>query len=245
MIVVSAGMQKAASASYFNLANAMLMAAGYEDVHVLRQRFGFGFFMSKVNCNVGPLRAYKLAWLSLPHWLGQSLVVKTHEPPSPSARLLIRLGLVKPTYIFRDPRDVAVSLYEHGERIRRGGQDSMTQFDELKTIADAILFTGRLVPIWRAWTGLKGCLSVRFEDFTTDMMREAERLNFHLALGLDQAALRAITSRLDPTSAPASALPGSMHLNSGKRGRWEARMSDSDKELSSKVLGPHLAAMGY
>jgi hypothetical protein len=245
VIVISAGMQKAASASYFNLINAMLMAAGYEDVHLLRQKFGFGFFMSSVNCNVGPLRAYKLAWLSIPHWLGQSLVVKTHEPPSPSARLLTRLGLLKPTYIFRDPRDVAVSLYEHGERLRRDGLNSRTQFDQLKTLGEAIQFTGRLMPIWRAWTGLEGCLSARFEEFTIDMLREAKRLNSHLGLGLDEPVLREITRRLDPTSTPADALSRSMHLHSGKRGRWETRMSDSDKELCREVLGPHLPAMGY
>lgn len=245
MIVISAGMQKAASASYFNLANAMLMAVGNEDVHLLRERWGFGFFMSKVNCNVGPLRAYKLAWLSLPHWLGQSFAVKTHEPPSPSSRLLIHLGLVRPTYIFRDPRDVAISLFDHGERIRRSGGNSMTLFDQLGTIAEAIKFTARLVPIWRAWTRMRGCLSVRFEDFTADMLHEAERLNSFLGLGLGLEALRQITCGLNPASTPAGALAGSLHLHSGRRGRWESRMSETDRELCDKTLGPFLAEMGY
>lgn len=245
MIVISAGMQKAASASCFKLTNALLLAAGFEDVHSLRQRYGFGFFMSRVNCNVGPLRAYKLAWLSLPHWRCQSLVAKTHEGPSPSARLLVRAGMVRPTYIYRDPRDVAVSLFEHGERLRREGLNSRMLFDQLRTLDEAIQFTARLLPIWRAWTSLPHCLAVRFETFTANMLLEAERPNAHLALGLDRTVLGETVRRLDPKSAAPDELPRSIHLHTGQRGRWESRMTDAHKELCQQVFGAYIALMGY
>jgi hypothetical protein len=245
LIVVSAGMQKAASASYFNLANSLLVAAGFEDVHALRQRFRWDFFMSKVNCNVGPLRAYKLAWLSLPHMMGQSFVVKTHEPPSPTARLMSKLGQLKPTYIYRDPRDVAVSLFEHGERLRRDGVQSNTKFDQLATLEQAIAFTGRLLPTWQAWTTFPGCLSVRFEEFIADMGREANRLNEFLGLGLAASVVSQIAGSLDPKKTRQEKMSGLLHMNVGRGGRWMASMTEAQKELSQQLFGPYLRAMGY
>ncbi len=245
LIVISAGMQKAASASYFNLTNGLLMAAGYEDVRTLRRRFGWGFFMSRVNCNVGPLRAYKLAWLSLPHWLGQSFVVKTHERPSVWARLWIRLGVVRPTYIYRDPRDVAVSLFEHGERLRRDRMDSHTKFDQLDTLDAAIRFTSTLLPIWQEWAGLPDMLAIRFEDYTPDLLLAAGRLNAYLRLKLDEAALRDVVRGMEPQGMDPKLASSAVHMHSGKAGRWQAKMTDAQKELCQEVFGPYLPQMGY
>lgn len=245
MIVISAGMQKAASASCFNLTNGLLMAAGYEDVRILRRRFAWGFFMSNVNCNVGPLRAYKMAWMSLPHWLGQSFVVKTHERPSVWARLWMRLGIVRATYIYRDPRDVAVSLFEHGERLRRDAMDSRTKFDQLDTLGKAIRFTSTLIPIWKEWTGLPDVLSIRFEDYTADMMRAAVQLNAHFQLKLDDAAFRNVVSRLEPEGMNTRQASSSVHMHSGKSGRWQEKMTDAQKELCQELFGPYLRRMGY
>jgi hypothetical protein len=245
LIVISAGMQKAASASYFNLANSLLVAAGFEDIHALRQRFHLSFFMSEVNCNIGPLRAYKLAWLGLPHMMGQTFVVKTHEPPSPTARILIKLGQIRPTYIYRDPRDVAVSLFEHGERLRRGSRRSNTQFDQLATLEQAIAFTGRLLPIWRAWIKLDRCLLVRFEQFTDDMRGEAQRLSQFLGLELEPEEINQIVGSLDPRANAQDKMTGPLHMNVGQGGRWKARMTEGQKELSQRLFGPYLELMGY
>jgi hypothetical protein len=244
VIIISAGMQKAASASHFNLINNMLVAAGNEDVHVLRERFGFGFFMSRVNCNVGPLRFYKLAWLSLPHWIGQSFVVKTHEGPGPWLKLWSRLRVVKPTYIYRDPREVAVSLFAHGESLRRQGFDSRTKFDQLKSLEDAIRFTARLLPIWRDWTGLDGVLAVRFEDFTANLLSEAERLNRHLGLGLAADTLHEIATRMDPRSASPTE-SHSLHTHAEKRRPWQSVLSSSQQAMCLDLFGPYLKVMGY
>jgi len=244
LIIISAGMQKAASASHFNLINKMLVAAGNEDVHVLRQRFGFGFFMSRVNCNVGPLRLYKLAWLSLPHWLGRMYVVKTHERPGPWARHWSRMGAAKATYIFRDPREVAVSLFAHGESLRRQKRDTRTKFDQLNTLEEAIRFTAGLLPIWREWTSFDDVLICRFEDFTADILREAARLNEYFRLGLGPDTLREIAARIDPRFADPldSRL---LHTRTEKRRPWPSVLSASQQAMCLDLFGPYLEAMGY
>jgi hypothetical protein len=245
MIVVSAGMQKAASATYFNLTNDLLIAAGEADVRSLRDRYGFGFFMTEVNCNVGPLRAYKLAWLSLPHWFGKSFVVKTHSPPSIYSRLCIRFGILKGTYIFRDPRDVALSVYEHGKRLRNQNFDSKTQFDTLESMEQAITFTRTLLPVWKAWTNLSGVHTVRFEDFRSNMPAQAKKLVEFLGLKLEFDQVEEIVGRYNRHGSDRGKAPASTHFHGGESGRWRKIMTESQIKLCEDAFGDYLTTMGY
>jgi hypothetical protein len=157
----------------------------------------------------------------------------------------LKLRLAKATYIYRDPRDVAVSLFEHGARLRRDGMASRTGFDQLDTLESAIRFTAGLLPIWRAWTALPGVLAIRFEDYTTEMMVEAARLNGYLGLGRPTPVLRQVADGVDPKLASAARPSRSIHFHSGERGRWQTTMSSEHKELCGELLGPYLESMGY
>lgn len=245
MIVISAGMQRAASASYFNLINDLLVAEGYRGVHQLRSQFGFGFFMTSVNCNIGPLRAYKLMWLSLPHWLGQSFVAKTHEPPSPSLRAFLSLGIAKAAYIYRDPRDVAVSLCEYGARLRKSGRPSNTQFDKLEDMSAAIQFTARLIPTWRSWTTLQGVHVVRFEDFVQDPLAETTKLSDYLELQISSQKAQRVAHRYKVDTQAEPLLPQGSHFQKGRSGRWKTKMNEDEQALSKALFGDQLLAMGY
>jgi len=235
MIVISAGMQKAASASYFNLTNDLLIAAGRADVRQLRKRFGFGRFMTEVNCNVGPLRAYKLAWLSLPHWAGDSFVVKTHEAPSPSARILLSLGIAKASFIHR----------EHGARLREQGIASDTQFDKFLTLEAAIRFVASLLPIAKAWIRMPGVHVVRYEAFRGDVFQEAIRLCRFLELDLDEARACQIAARYDVSGKDAAGLGPHTHYHQGIAGRWKTAMTTAQKALCQELFGRYLLEMGF
>lgn len=245
MIIISSGMQKAGSASYFNLCNDLLIAAGFQDTRKLRSKYGFGFFMSKVNCNIGPPRAYKLAWLSLPHWLGDSFVVKTHEAPTSSVRILLKTEIVKSSYIFRDPRDVALSLFDHGERLRVRKKISNTKFDHITSIDSAIRFTSKLLPIWSEWTRLNNVLIVRFESYIKNLTREAMRFCQHVDLDLSHEKLMDTVSRYDINRSEHKEGPQFTHFNVGKVGRWKEVMSDDQKIMCEDLYGDYLASMGY
>lgn len=245
MIVISAGMQRSASGSYFNLTNDLLTANGNRDVRELRRKYVFKFFSTEANVNVGPLRAYKLLWLLLPHLAGQTFAVKTHEAPSLGARLLLRWGPAKATYIYRDPRDVAVSLYEYGRRMREANIPTSTQFDKLETMEQAIQFVSRLIPIWRAWTELGSVHVVRYEEFTRDVYAEAARLAPFLELDLTEADALRLARQYDRRHFEEDQTPEHSHFETGRVGRWRALMSEDQKELCRRLLSGALEEMGY
>jgi hypothetical protein len=245
MIVISAGMQKAATATFFNLTNDLLKEAGKSDIRELRNIYRFDFFMTEVNCNIGPLRAYKLAWLSIPHWLGKSFVVKTHNAPSIYARMTMNLGITRATYIYRDPRDVALSLYEHGERLRRQGFSSRTQFDSLQTLEQAIYFTQSLLPTWEKWARLINVYIVRFEDFYKNMRSQVGGLIDHLGLELDSNQIDEVVARYDFRGTHPSEIHHSTHYHHGESGRWREYMTKEQIKLCRETFSDYLDVMGY
>jgi hypothetical protein len=238
-------MQKAASASYYNLTDDLLVAAGNRSARDLRRKYRLGFFASEVNCNVGPLRAYKMLWLLLPHLQGEKFAIKTHEPPSPSSSLLLRMGHAVATYIYRDPRDVAVSLFDHGERLRKQEIPSNTRFNLLTSMEEAIQFASKQIPIWQAWVSLPGVLVVRYEDFIQDPGAQAQRINQRLELGLDAPVLDQIGDKYFASEEKDGQSLEKSHFNVGGSGRWRRRMSSDEKELCQRLFGQHLHEMGY
>ena len=245
MIVLSAGMQKAGTAWYFNLTNDMLIANGHQDVRRIRTRFHLERFMSADNCNIGTPRAWKLFLISVPHFLGQTYVIKTHEGPTLGAKAAVKTGQMKATYIFRDPRDVVVSLFEHGERIRKSKARSATGFDRLETLEAAIEFVRNRLSIWRAWANVPRVLTVRYEDLQAGPVRECERLARFLGLELSRTQIAEIVDRYDAERASAGKAPFPLHFNKGLPGRWQEVLSPAQGRLCQDRFGDSLSEMGY
>jgi hypothetical protein len=245
MIVLSVGMQKAGTAWYFNITNDLLQAVGHQDIRELRSRYHLQRFMTERNCNIGTPRMLKLLFVSLPHWFGNSYVVKTHEGPTSALLWLIDRGAVKATYMYRDPRDVALSAFEHGEKIRRSGAVSSTGFDRLTTMESAIVFASGLLPVWRQWEASGRALLVRYEDMRINPYREGERLVKHLNIDVPQEALRSIIEQYEIKNGSTESLPHPLHFNKGITGRWMEVFTASQRKLSQERFGELLPEMGY
>ena len=121
MIVLSAGMQKSGTAWFFNITNDMLIAAGFDDVRKIREQFGLQSILLYHNCNIEDLAAKKMSRVIIPHNQGHTFVVKTHSGPSPSLLSLISENIIKAAYIYRDPRDVVLSVMDHGQNQKQRG----------------------------------------------------------------------------------------------------------------------------
>jgi hypothetical protein len=245
LIVLSVGMQKTGSEWLFNITNDLLIAAGNQDIRVLRERFHLQRFMTKVNCNIDPLKPFNLAFVSIPHWLGNTYVVKTHDSLTPASRWMIKRGFMKATYIFRDPRDVALSAFEHGERIRKKGIHSQTGFDKLITLEEAIRFTADLFPIWESWEGCKEILLMQYENLRKDTISEIKRLVDFLGLNLYQEEIGRIVDRYDRGKPRRDLSPSKLHFPNGQSGRWESVMTPSQKALCEELFGEFIPRMGY
>jgi hypothetical protein len=245
MILLSVGMQKAGTAWYFNITNDLLQAAGHQDIRDLRNRYHLQRFMTERNCNIGKPRLLKLLFISISHWFGKSYVVKTHEGPTKALLGLIDLEMVKATYMYRDPRDVALSAFEHGEKIRRSGAISSTGFDRLTTMESAIEFAYSLLPVWRQWAASGKALLVRYEDMRRNPYREGERLVSHLNIDVPQEVLRSIIEQYEIKNGSTESLPHPLHFNKGITGRWKEMMTEEQVELSRSLFGDHISRMGY
>jgi hypothetical protein len=245
VIVLSAGMQKAGSAWFFNMTNDLMQAAGHADIRRLRPRYLLSPIMTRANCNMGTLPAIKLAWVSLPLLFGNSYVVKTHEAPTRTALFMIDRGLMRATYIYRDPRDVAVSLFRHGERIRREGIRSDTGFDRLESMEAAIRFASRRIPVWQAWRDSGRALMFRYEDLRAEPAAEVARLLDYLHLPLQQAEVSCVVERYWVGEGRRAPGVGGLHFDKGISGRWRKEMTAGEIDLCERLFGDRLVEMGY
>lgn len=244
MIVLSAGMQKAGTAWYFNLTNDCLVAAGHQDVHTIRRKFHLNRYLLHYNNNIGAPTKFKLALLTIPHFCGNTFVVKTHMGPSRSLRYLMSLGIFKATFIYRDPRDVVISGFEHGQRIRDKGETHT--FAKWDTIETSIFEVKRLLAIWDKWVQCSQVLIVRYEDLLTDTVHELKRLVSFLSLDgrLRAEDLHRIISTYQ-TNQLDTIQKNYLHFNKGTTERFKKVMNQRELNLCRKHFGEYLQRMGY
>src|SRR4030065_1540356 len=105
MIIRSIGMPRSGSGWYYNLTNDLMLASGAQDPRQIRQRYHLQKVLTEVNCNIGALTLRRLLVVLVPSLLGNTFVIKAHAGPTPIALALVRLGLIRPTYIYRAPRE--------------------------------------------------------------------------------------------------------------------------------------------
>src|SRR5512145_1758499 len=112
MIVLSVGMPRAGSGWHYNLIHDLMKTTGAVDARDIREKYRLQKILTEVNCNIGVLSARRLAMVTVPALLGNTFVIKAHAGPSTWSRLLERIGLLRVTYIYRDPRDAMLSAFE-------------------------------------------------------------------------------------------------------------------------------------
>jgi hypothetical protein len=244
MIVLSVGMPKAGTAWYFNLENDVLVAAGYQDARVIRKTYGLHSILKYNTCNIQEPTPEKLELLTSHPICNNTFVVKTHHRPTEYLLQLIARGAIKPTYIYRDPRDVAISGFEEGQKLLNNGRKHRG-VNKLRNIEDAILWSESwLIRSWKEWKNVKEALVVRYEDLLTDTLNELKRLCFFLRIELQIDVLINIIDRWKPERIRCSG-KGDLHFNKGTTGRFREIMSQKELNLCKKKFGEYLPEMGY
>jgi hypothetical protein len=241
MIILSVGMPRAGSGWHYNLTKDLMLAGGAQDANLIRQRYHLEGILSEVNCNIGALTTRRLLAVSAPALLGNTFVIKAHARPTPLARSFMRIGLMKSTYIYRDPRDAMLSAYENGQRARREGRTNA--FSQLVDFDSSLAFIKDYVQIWEAWMACDGVLHTRYENLLTHYNDEAARLVDFLPIDADAEALDPIINRYRPESAQGDAR--GLHFSKGVIGRFREKWSDQEQEILQRELGPYLDRMGY
>ena len=244
MLVLSVGMPKSGSAWYFNLTNDLLIASGFQDVRAVREEFQLHSILKYNTCNVQDLTQEKLAVLTSPPIADCTFVVKTHCSPNEYLLRSIEDGLVKPTYIYRDPRDVAVSGFEEGQKLQRKGRYHRG-VTKLRNIEDAIYWSRSWINMsWDQWKNVTGDFRVRYEDLLANTERELERLSRFLNVEISNRVLNDIIDRYKPERL-ISRQDNRLHFNKGISGRFRHIMNVKELRLCKSMFGSYLADMGY
>lgn len=241
MIILSVGMPRAGSGWYYNLTHDLVTASGGQDARQIRQRYHLESILTEVNCNIGALTPRRLAAVSIPSFTGNTFAIKAHSGPTPSALKLIQWGLIRLTYIYRDPRDAMLSAMDSGQRAREKGRSNA--FSQLVDFERAVEFMLDYLRIWEAWMEYELALHVRYENLLRDYEVEAERLMEFLNIDKGVPAVQEAIDRYRPRQAQTR--QKGLHFRKGKIGRFRQRMTSEQLDYLAEKFGSYLDRMGY
>jgi len=240
MIVLSVGMPRAGSGWHYNLVHDLMKTTGCADARDIREKYRLQKILTEVNCNIGVLSARRLAMVTLPALMGNTFVIKAHSGPTPASRLLARLGLLRITYIYRDPRDAMLSAYDYGKRALESGRPNA--FSHLTDLQKSLDFIMDYVSIWMKWANEKNVLISRYEDLLLDYDKEVKRLIGFLKLNGSKREVRKVIERYRPAVAEGQQ---GLHFYKGKIGRFRESYSMEEQRIMHERVGAYLPQMGY
>jgi hypothetical protein len=240
MIVLSVGMPRAGSGWHYNLIHDLMRTTGCAEAADIRVRFHLERVLTEVNCNIGVLSARRLAMVALPALLGNTFVIKAHSRPTLASSLLQCLGLLRTTYIFRDPRDAMLSAMDYGARGLARGR--LNAFSPLTDFEQALNFMMGYVRIWALWVGQKRVLITRYEDLLSDYHRESIRLADYLSLDAGGQEVQKVIAQYRPEMAEGQE---GTHFFKGRIGRFREVFSAAQQAILVEKFGPFLTKMGY
>lgn len=242
MIVLSVGMPRAGSGWHYNLVHDLMATTGCDEAREIRSRFGLEKILTEVNCNIGVLSLRRLVMVMRPALLGHTFVIKAHSGPTLTARALIQSGLIRATYIYRDPRDAMLSAHDYGKRVleKQGRPNAFSHLTDFQKTMD---FFAEYVQDWERWQQVPGVLRARYEDLLGDYDAEAGRLVEFLGLNPQEAQVKAVVDQYRP-GGQVQGQQGT-HFFKGQVGRFRERYSAGEQEILARKFGPTLQKMGY
>jgi len=240
MIVLSVGMPRAGSGWHYNLIHDLMKSTGCADARDIREKYRLQGILTEVNCNIGVLSARRLGMVTLPALMGNSFVIKAHAAPSSTSRLLQSLGLLRITYIYRDPRDAMLSAYDFGQRALEKGRPNA--FSHLTDFEKSLNFVMDYVRIWEKWIKEKNVLTAQYENLLTNYDSEIIRLVGFLKLDGNQPDVQKVIEGYRPKEAEGQQ---GLHFYKGKIGRFREIYTTEQQTILRDKLGVYLANMGY
>lgn len=150
-------------------------------------------------------------------WVGARgifLALKTHRAPTKVVRAMLREGRAMGHATFRDPREIALSLVDHGRESQERGHDPV-RFRDLKDATDSLDLIERQLAIFDRWETLPDIETWYYDDFAFNPnlafdklarqtglkpLSSAERASFDGAAGtkFNKAVLHRWKSELTP-----------------------------------------------
>lgn len=242
MIILAVGMPRAGSGWHYNLVHDLMETTGCDDARDIRVKFGLQNILTEVNCNIGVLSARRLIMVARPALLGHTFVIKAHSAPTVWARALIQGGLMRATYIYRDPRDAMLSASDYGKRVLEN-QGRPNAFSHLTDFQKTMAFFAEYVNGWEKWMQLPAVLKARYEDLLQNYDSEATKLVRFLDVNPQDNATQTVVNKYRPGGQGQGSQ--GMHFFKGQVGRFRERYSAQEQKILADTFGRSLLKMGY
>lgn len=239
MIIVSAGLRKSASTLAFLYQIEIIKHAKKRNGQSILEKYASGKGYR------GNLNLKTIILLLYINFVYGDVVLKTHGEPSIYLKLLVKLGIVRVTYNFRDPRDAIISMMDHGKKTRlkfdaRGEKYSDRGFGNIYTVRDAV---PRILPdikSWLAWNSLDGTLTIRYEDFICSKLHFLKQICKHINCSLTESELNTIIAKFEDKQKLDTA-----NFNKGIVGRFKTEMTEEEIQYCNSLFSDELNKMGY
>lgn len=242
MIILAVGMPRAGSGWHYNLIKELMATTGCDDAREIREKFGLKTILTEVNTNIGVLSLRRLVMVSIPGLLGKTFVIKAHSGPTIWLKALVKLGLFKVLYIYRDPRDAMLSAMDYGARVL-SNQNRPNAFSHLTDVQKAADFFSEYVRDQGAWQSLNGIHVTRYEDFISDFIDKANEIVDFLGLDLENPEIARIIQKNQPGGGVQE--KQGTHFFKGQVGRFREKFSADEITMLNERFGSFLIQMGY
>ncbi|MEO0913248.1 MAG: hypothetical protein AAFY59_09700 [Pseudomonadota bacterium] len=124
------------------------------------------------------------------------VVIKTHGRPSPTMVTWVETGEGTGHAIFRDLRDMALSMLDAGRHAREAGRPA---FSEIHTLEDACTGIANQLDSLSAWLQLPGIRPLQYERFASDTETGAAEILTQLGLAGNPRRIARKVARADKT----------------------------------------------
>lgn len=218
-LFVSYGMTKCGSTLAFQLARVALIQAGFEQPVVTR-----GSGDRKIN--FVPILTEERAdhFRKQIDALGHPLVIKTHSPAEAPALKMLSRGEARAHAAYRDLRDMALSMLDHGVRAREKGRPA---FAEIETMADARAGIDNQVEKLMTWASQPGVELMGYDQLAFATAEAAERVLGQLGIdGAPKKIARQVLKR------------EFTQRNKAQKDRWRTEMSAKDSAAFRSAYAP-------
>ncbi|KRE15806.1 hypothetical protein ASE63_16395 [Bosea sp. Root381] len=117
---------------------------------------------------------------------GQDIVLKTHGTPPRDLAQLVASGRVMGSASIRDPREIALSMLDHGTRSRRWRS---SRFSEFVTVADTLHALDLQIACFLNWAGTPGVAVFNYNDICFDSAAVVRSIAAQIGAEVDAEAV--------------------------------------------------------
>ncbi|NVJ86002.1 MAG: sulfotransferase domain-containing protein [Algoriphagus sp.] len=167
--------------------------------------------------------------------------IKTHGRPTFFWLILIKLNLARVTYTFRDPRDIILSLIDHGEKSRKG-LDPVNAFIKCDNIENTLSVVTSTIDTYKSWQKLdKNILFLKYEEIMTNPNKIINEISSFLGYKMSAQDLQDIIDIENEKKNKG----GSYNFNSGKINRYKSEFDIATQNQLYNFFKEDLNSMGY